>query len=735
MTGKWGAVLLVIALLFTYIPSATANEQGDLLDRLAPLYGSYDLFSRSSVTVIVEIESPSLVEAKHLGISQTQGYLASKRQHVINHIQAEIPSAKIGTEYEYLFSGMAVTLPANAIPKLLVTPGVRAVYPNVTYSVDMNLDKGLIYQFNPEIMDSPSLRGLERVREQWGYTGKDVKVAVVDTGVDYTHPDLKNAFGEYKGWDFVDNNDDPQETAAGNPGGEATTHGTHIAGIIAADGDLSGIAPEVTLLAYRVIGPGGSGTTERVLAALDRAVQDEADIINLSLSGEQPDWALGKAIHWAQAENAIVITSVEMHAPVDPATLGDDNPLPPVVVGTLPLTAIEYGADFDFSGQVQLKNIDVIGYRENQDVNKLAEGNYDIAYVAFNDVQEIRRMDLKGQIAVMSDKQLPIIDYVKALDQAGAEAVIIYMTEEEPQPLVIPGLPLPTFAISYEEAVRIYQAMREGKDQISVNLKQIQVSDESWARSKDDQPGSHPVKPDLLAPGQRIISTIATHQLEAPHGYAAAHGAQISAAHVSGAVALLLEAGHLADERLMTDEMKDLLFQTADRQNDLAFERGEITGTGSDGARLDLWEAVKQLKSNEDQADHDAQAKGKDQAGQNDGTVLDVAFHVKERGASAFDLELELNRPVDLVQFWVFSETYEYMGAIDTYVAAEGQVRIEGWNGVIEQQPLPEGTYYVIAYIEHHGQSEYVYGGAIQLEKRNAERASLLHAPRDLALR
>ena len=67
-------------------------------------------------------------------------------------------------------------------------------------------------------------------------------VAVIDTGVDYDHPDLKSAFEKYKGWDFVDDDKDPQETPAGDPKGEATTHGTHVAGTIAADGKIKGVA-------------------------------------------------------------------------------------------------------------------------------------------------------------------------------------------------------------------------------------------------------------------------------------------------------------------------------------------------------------------------------------------------------------------------------------------------------------------------------------------------------------
>ena len=96
-------------------------------------------------------------------------------------------------------------------------------------------------------------------------TGKGVTVGVIDTGVDYTHPDLRRNFAG--GHDLVDNDRDPMETKTL---GKATVHGTHVAGIIAANGKLMGVAPDAKILAYRALGPGGGGTTENVLARLSR---------------------------------------------------------------------------------------------------------------------------------------------------------------------------------------------------------------------------------------------------------------------------------------------------------------------------------------------------------------------------------------------------------------------------------------------------------------------------------
>jgi subtilisin family serine protease len=109
-------------------------------------------------------------------------------------------------------------------------------------------------------------------------TGKGLKIGVIDTGIDYNHPDLKEA---YKGgYDFVDNDEDLMETTYNDwKNGKYkpefsmghsyyTEHGTHVSGIIAGQGTndsdyaTKGVAPDADIYGYRVLGPYGSGTTE-----------------------------------------------------------------------------------------------------------------------------------------------------------------------------------------------------------------------------------------------------------------------------------------------------------------------------------------------------------------------------------------------------------------------------------------------------------------------------------------
>ncbi|RJR46285.1 MAG: hypothetical protein C4567_02440 [Deltaproteobacteria bacterium] len=103
-------------------------------------------------------------------------------------------------------------------------------------------------------------------------------VAVLDTGVDYTHPDL--AANVVLGWDFVDDDDDPMDEGG---------HGTHMAGLIAASPaegtGITGVSPTSKILAVRVLDLNGAGTWFQVMQGIIYARDNEARIINLSLVG------------------------------------------------------------------------------------------------------------------------------------------------------------------------------------------------------------------------------------------------------------------------------------------------------------------------------------------------------------------------------------------------------------------------------------------------------------------
>lgn len=132
-----------------------------------------------------------------------------------------------------------------------------------------------------------SLWGMEKISmpAAWNLlTGSSsVVVAVIDTGVDYNHPDLSANIGVSDGWDFVDNDADPMDSKG---------HGTHVAGTIGAVGNngtgVAGVNWSVKILPLRALDSVGEGTEADLVEAIAYAQQKGAWIINASWGIDEP---------------------------------------------------------------------------------------------------------------------------------------------------------------------------------------------------------------------------------------------------------------------------------------------------------------------------------------------------------------------------------------------------------------------------------------------------------------
>ncbi len=187
-------------------------------------------------------------------------------------------------------------------------------------------------------------------------TGSDeVIVAILDTGVDLDHPDLeeniwmnskeiagndrdddRNGFvDDVYGWDFVDEDKDPSPVFTRRGSVDALSHGTVIAGIVAAKGDnvigTVGITWNTKIMALRMLNEEGSGTEEWAAAAIDYAVKNGADVINLSFAGDESHSMLRTAVHRAYDAGVVVVAALGNEArnvnerPVYPACLRDGS--------------------------------------------------------------------------------------------------------------------------------------------------------------------------------------------------------------------------------------------------------------------------------------------------------------------------------------------------------------------------------------------------------------------------
>ncbi|HEX2061841.1 MAG TPA: S8 family serine peptidase, partial [Thermoanaerobaculia bacterium] len=183
------------------------------------------------------------------------------------------PRAAVPTrEFHRTFRGVAVTLDdaqADAVRRFAY---VKAVH-----------EDGEVQAFAEDTTRITRIRA-DRVWNELKSRGEGIRVAVIDTGIDYNHPALAARYLA-GGIDFVDGDDDPMDEHG---------HGTHVAGIVAGDSaDVQGVAPAARVMAYRVLDEYGRGSDSTVIAGIERAVDpngdgdlsDRVDIINLSLGG------------------------------------------------------------------------------------------------------------------------------------------------------------------------------------------------------------------------------------------------------------------------------------------------------------------------------------------------------------------------------------------------------------------------------------------------------------------
>lgn len=159
--------------------------------------------------------------------------------------------------------------------------------------------------------------GIEKVYNNPGVTatggGAGVDVAVLDTGVDKSHIDLKNRVKQCL--DF---------TRGGVRSGckDFYGHGTHVAGTIAADAGsdrkgIYGVAPQTNLFAYKVCGNDGFCWTDNIAKAIRYAADHGAEIISMSLGGDAPSSLLNDAVDYAVGKNVLVVAAAGNDGPVD----------------------------------------------------------------------------------------------------------------------------------------------------------------------------------------------------------------------------------------------------------------------------------------------------------------------------------------------------------------------------------------------------------------------------------
>lgn len=417
---------------------------------------------------------------------------------------------------------------------------------------------------NVKIIGGEEIRGLFDKNNR-RLTGKGVTVGVIDTGVDYTHPDLRRNFAG--GRDLVDNDADPMETKTL---GRATVHGTHVAGIIAANGKLKGVAPDAKILAYRALGPGGGGTTENVLAAIEQAIKDKVDIMNLSLGNDinGPDLPISLALNRAVDKGIVAIAASGNSGP-NVWTVGSP--------GTAS-KAISVGAS---TPTIEVPHLLIEGMRDKLRIQPLEgsanwglDRSYPIVDGGLGTAADLK--DVAGKIVLIKRGKITFSEKAKNAREAGAKAVMIYnnLSGGFMGNLEAP-IEIPVGSITKKDG-ELLKSKTNSLVRVEVTQEKDLLADFS---SRGPVTETWEVKPDIVAPGVAINSTI-------PGGYLSLQGTSMAAPHVAGACALIKQA----HPEWTPDQIKAALMNTAKP----LVKNGKLYRTYEQGAgRIQVNEAVK----------------------------------------------------------------------------------------------------------------------------------------------
>jgi minor extracellular serine protease Vpr len=375
-----------------------------------------------------------------------------------------------------------------------------------------------VNNYSVQTEESTKIIGAQNLRRLSGsLTGKGVTVGVIDTGVDYTHPDLRKNYGG--GRDLVDHDRDPMETLAK---GKATLHGTHVAGIIAANGKIQGVAPEAKIIAYRALGPGGGGTTEQVLAAIEQAIKDKVDIINLSLGNDinGPDLPISLALNRA-VDKGVVAVAANGNSGPNVWTVGSPGTAEKAISVGASTPTMEIPYLIIEGKRYQIQPMEGTGeWKVNHSLD-IADGGYG---------SKAELKNVKDKMVFIKRGGITFSEKAKNAQEAGAAAVIIYnnmngkfMGNLESQ------LTIPVGSLSKRDGEML---KKKTAARMVIAQEKDRLADFS---SRGPVTGTWEIKPDIVAPGVAINSTV-------PGGYLSLQGTSMAAPHVAGACALIKQA-------------------------------------------------------------------------------------------------------------------------------------------------------------------------------------------------
>lgn len=462
--------------------------------------------------------------------------------------------------FDRLWNGLSIRVKPSDLGKIKDMDGVKAVYPVMSVAMPK---EAVVNQ--PDMATAIAQTGVDVARNELGLTGKGVKIAIMDTGLDLQHPAFQGRV--VASYDFVGDAYDGSNTPV--PGqddvDDCAGHGTHVAGIAAAAGALPGVAPEASLGIYRVFGCQGSTDSDIMIKAMERALADGMDVLNMSIGASFNSWPEYPS---AVAASNLVDAGVVVAASIGNSGTGGVWAAGAPGVGDKVIGVANFMNTHVYLNEFTLSDGTKVGY-QNATAAPPAPTSGSLPIAAVTPVigcDPLPAGSLTGQAALISRGTCTF--YQKALNaqNAGASAVIIYNNASGPFAGTVAGaekINIPVVTISRELGLMIASKLpttltwTENQGSYVNPTGNLLDSSSSYGLSAELD-----LKPDLGAPGGLIRSTYPL-SLDDGSGYATLSGTSMASPHVAGIAALVIEAKRKAGETIRASDMRTLLQNTA----------------------------------------------------------------------------------------------------------------------------------------------------------------------------